>query len=147
MSRQKPAIKPGFIRGPKGYPIKIGGPTFNKMSKVMQQKLILEAQQGTLAQKLTEKKTKLAPNYIYSPATGKPIKIGGPAFKKLSSAQQKKALEGTGLEITKIVAKKKGPFRKTKIKRLISPKPIKTITKKPKPWIPARRLSPIRLIK
>lgn len=114
-------LKPGFVTGPKGYPIKIGGPTFKALPKVQQQKLILEAQQGTIAQEIFEKDQKLPPNYVYSPVTGKAIKIGGVAFKKLTPAEQSVALEGTNLERMDIIAKKRGPFKKTKVRRLISP--------------------------
>ena len=145
-------IKAGFVRGPKGYPIKINGPTFNKLSKVQQQKLILESGQGTLGSKIVESGEKLPPGYVYSPVTGKAIKIGGITFKKLTPAEQKKALKGTGLERTDVIARKKGPFRKTKVRRLISPKPVELgnapiYTGKMIKYKSARRLSPRRIPK
>ncbi len=137
MTTKTPSIKPGFVRGLKGYPIKIGGPTFNKLGKVKQQQLILEAGQGTIAQKLAKSESKLSPNYVYSPTSKKPIKIGGQAFKKLTFNQQNIALKNTGLESLTVV---KRSFKKTKRKRLISPKII-TI---PRRTSFVRRTSPVR---
>lgn len=106
----------GYVINPKsGYQIKIGGPTFNRLSTVIQRKLILEAQQGTFAQKMSEKKTRCPPDEVYRVKTRRCIKIGGKTFNSLSLNEKNELLRGKRMEVKSVIGRRKTRTRTRKI--------------------------------
>ena len=98
----------GYVINPKTrYPIKIGGPTFNGLSTVIQKKLILEASQGTFAQKRLEKETKCPPGEVYRIKTRRCVKIGGKTFNSLSLREKNELLKGKRMEVKSVVGRRK----------------------------------------
>lgn len=111
----------GKVRGPSGRWIKIGGPTFRKLSKVTQQKLILESKQGSFEQSkkkreiITGRREKCLPGEVYRPRTKRCIKIDGPTFKKLSRTEREELLKTVSMDVKDIRGKRRTRELSTKV--------------------------------